>query len=84
MSSVRQKLTVPEVAQRWGVSQDTVRRWIKSGELRYTDAAGVRGGRPHYVIDVADLAAFEARRSGGKTPTPKRRRKKSADVITFF
>jgi hypothetical protein len=79
----RTKLTPPQIAIRYGVSTDKVLAWIRSGELRAMDASTRRGGRPRYLVDVADLAAFEQSRSATPVPTTRRRRA-TADVIEFF
>jgi hypothetical protein len=81
----RCKLTPPEVAQRFGIDPAKVLAWIRSGELRAMNAATTRSGRPRYLIDEADLAAFEMARS--TTPAPKvqrKRRQPRGDVIEFF
>jgi excisionase family DNA binding protein len=46
-------LTTADVAARLGVSLDTVRRWLRSGELK-----GTPFGRAGYRIEDADLQAF--------------------------
>lgn len=81
----RLKLTPPELARRWGISSDKVRAWIRSGKLAAIDAATRPGGRPRFLIDVRDLAAFEAaRRVHTKVPTKRRPRQRDAGVINFF
>ena len=50
-------LTTSDVATRLGVSLDTVRRWLRSGELN-----GTPFGRAGYRIDDADFQAFLALR----------------------
>ena len=50
-------LTTSDVATRLGVSLDTVRRWLRSGELK-----GTPFGRAGYRIDDADFQAFLALR----------------------
>ena len=52
-------LLVDEVAERMRVSVETVRRWIKSGDLAAFAAGGGRGG---YRIRRDDLEAFIERR----------------------
>src|SRR5689334_23354990 len=46
-------LTTSDVAVRLGVSLDTVRRWLRSGELK-----GTPFGRAGYRIEDADFQAF--------------------------
>src|SRR5947209_9077219 len=50
-------LTTSDVATRLGVSLDTVRRWLRSGELKGTPL-----GRAGYRIEDADFQAFLHRR----------------------
>jgi excisionase family DNA binding protein len=57
-------LTVEEVAQRLRVSIETVRTWIRTGELNAIDVG-------KYLIYPADLEDFKQRRST--------RKKKKAD-----
>ena len=52
----RSKTTPPKLAARWGVSEDKVLAWIRSGELRAIDASTRQGGRPRYLIDELDIA----------------------------
>lgn len=58
----RHKITPPELARRWGVSSDKINFFILTGELRAIDASLKRGDRPRYLIDLADVQAFEAAR----------------------
>lgn len=50
-------LTASDVAKRLNVSLDTVRRWLRSGELK-----GSPFGRAGYRIEVADFEEFFNRR----------------------
>jgi len=59
----RTKLTPPELGAKWGVAPDKILGWIRTGELRAMNAASREGGRPRFLIDVADVAAFETRRA---------------------
>jgi hypothetical protein len=68
-------LTVADVARRYRVGEDKVRSWINRGELRAINTATVLCGKPRWVIQPEDLAAFERGRAGGPPPTPRRRRR---------
>ena len=54
-------LTVEEVAELFRVSLETVRRWIRAGDLPVLDLGGPKMG---YRIRRSDLAAFAAQRYG--------------------
>jgi hypothetical protein len=76
-------LTVSDIANRYRVGADKVRSWIARGELAAINTSTVLCGRPRWVIPPDSLAAFEARRRGGPTPKPPRRRKATA-LVDFF
>ena len=57
--------TVGEAAELLGVSTDTVRRWVDSGQLPATKSAG---GRRR--VDGKALARFSTQRAGTPTPGP--------------
>lgn len=48
-------LTVPEVAERTRATEDTVRRWLRTGKLRGRKLGGDRLG---YRVKESDLEAF--------------------------
>ena len=54
-------LTVAQVADRLQVSQETVRRWIRNGDLPVLELGGLKAG---YRVRETDLAAFIAERYG--------------------
>jgi excisionase family DNA binding protein len=54
--------TVDDVAKLLTVHPDTVRNWIKSGELAAIDL----GGRAGYRISEVDLNAFLQKRRGAR------------------
>jgi transposase len=80
----RTKLTPPMIARRFGVSADKIVAWIRSGELRGVNVAAKSNGRPRYVVDEADLAAFELRRTAKPKEAATKRRKANQNVIQFF
>ncbi len=57
----REWLTVDEVADLFRVNIETVRRWIRAGELPVLDLGGPRVG---YRVRRADLDDFIAKRYG--------------------
>jgi excisionase family DNA binding protein len=54
-------LTVAQVAERLQVSQETVRRWIRDGQLPVLELGGLKAG---YRIREDDLAVFIEERYG--------------------
>jgi hypothetical protein len=77
------KLTPPQLARFWGVSADKILVWIHSGELRATNLAMRRSGRPRWRIDLADALAFEAGRAATASPG-RPRRKRPEEIIAYF
>lgn len=55
--------TPAQLAARLGVATRKVHSWIRAGELRAVNIATDPNGRPRWVIDMADLQAFEQRRA---------------------
>jgi len=55
-----------------------------TAELRAIDVASRGSRRPRYRIDPADLAIFENGRAVATKPAPKRRPRRSPEVIQFF
>jgi excisionase family DNA binding protein len=81
----REYLTPPETARLLGVDPAKVIFWIRSGELRASDLATRRAGRPRYRIARTDIEAFLTRRSVVPAPKIARpRRRKDMTVIEFF
>ena len=82
---LRSKLTPPQLAEKWGISPEKVLGWIRSGELRAVNAASRRDGRPRFLIDVDDIAAFEERRAVHSTPRVARKKNHpERNIIEFF
>ncbi len=78
------KITPPRLARRWGIGVDKVFAWIRSGELRAVNAATNPSGRPRFLIDVADIEAFERQRQV-QPPQPVRRlRRRPVGNVTEF
>ena len=77
-------LTPPQVAKRYGVSEEKVIGWVRRGELRAINLAARRTGRPRWKIAFADLMAFESGRSAVPVQRASRPRRKRSDVIEYF
>lgn len=54
--------TTVELGKHWGVSAETVRRWIEAGELDAIDVSGRAAKRPLWRITLTAVRAFEAQR----------------------
>lgn len=83
----RRKLSVPQVARMLGVAENKVTAWIKTGELKAIDLSRLRGQRPRYAIDVADLARFEESRvvvPDNAQPARRLRRRAASGVKQYF
>jgi hypothetical protein len=84
----RRKITPPQVAKLWGIDVNKVLHWIRSGQLKAINGARKASGtKPRYLIDIADLEAFERSRSAvtDATERPARmRRQGQAEVTEYF
>jgi hypothetical protein len=72
--------TTADIARRYRVGEDKVRRWITSGELPAINTSSARCGRPRYVVTADALAAFEAGRSASPPPKQNLRRRRVATI----
>lgn len=72
-------LTPPEIAEQFGVKADTVRNWIKAGDLKAVNVAN-KGRRPAFKVSRQWLDEFVAARMVAATPKTSRRRKSSPDT----
>ncbi len=84
----RTKVSVPYFAKEWGISTAKIIGWIRAGELRAINVAEGPKKRPRYLIDRADIEAFERARTvvpdGGLSTTAKLRRRAAGNVTEFF
>jgi excisionase family DNA binding protein len=73
-------LTPPQVARRYGVSPDTVRGWIVSGDLRAVSVG--KGTRARSRVPADALEEFAAKRPARVAPKapPQRRRRRKVDL----
>ena len=85
MTILRSKLTPPQLGKMWGVSPDKILAFIRSGELRAIDVSSNRGSpRPRYLIDRADIEAFETARTVVPPAPRARRRRKLQNIREYF
>ncbi len=85
--TLRQKSTPPQYAKEISVSPDKVIVFIKSGELKAMDISTDRGSpRPRYLIDRADIIAFEASRAiiPPAAKVKRRRRRRDPAIKEYF
>lgn len=80
----RSYTSVPELAQRLGVSQHTVLGWISRGELQAINVARRSGGRPSWRISPQAIDQFEAARTATPRPVAIRKRRRADPAITEF
>lgn len=81
----RKKVSSPMLAKEWGVSSKKIIAFIENGELRAINVATLPDQRPRYLIDRADIEAFERSREVVPSPAvPRVRRKTSGGVKNYF
>lgn len=79
------RLSVVAVAKRYGVTEETVLVWIRSGELQAVNVSrNPHSRRPRWLISQAALDAFELKRTNNPPTPPIARRKKPAGVVEFY
>jgi hypothetical protein len=76
--------TVRDLALRYRVGEDTVRGWIRSGELRAINRAATKSEQPRWVVTPEALADFERGRQApvAQKNSPRRRRRQPA--VDYF
>ena len=74
----RTKLSPKELATQWGKKPSSIIALIRTGELRAIDVS-VSRGRPRFLIDLADIAIFEERRTI-QPPIPRTRRRRRSSM----
>jgi excisionase family DNA binding protein len=75
-------LDPPDVASLLKCSPDTVRDWIRSGQLRASNVAS--GNRPRWKIQRSDLETFLQTRQADPVPVRRNNRRNNGDVTEFF
>jgi excisionase family DNA binding protein len=77
------RLTPPQVAKRYGVSPDTVRRWIEAGELKAVNIASKKATRPRHRIEPEALAEFDRKRMAKTLPAKPETKRRSRKPDRF-
>jgi excisionase family DNA binding protein len=77
-------LSPPEYARRLGVKPEKVLAWIKSGELRSVNTAAKQSSRPRWRISPESIVIFENGRAAQQPVAPRRRRRRDANVTSYF
>jgi hypothetical protein len=77
-------LTVEDVARRYRVSPDKVRRWLSTGELMGINTSTSLAARPRWVISQASLLEFEKRRCSAPPPKPSCRPRRRTGLVDFY
>ena len=75
--------TTRDIARLCRVGEDTVRGWIRSGELRHQHRHA-RSGRPRYVVLPEHLAEWTRHHEVTAPPKPTPRRRRRTVAIDFF
>jgi hypothetical protein len=86
-TSKRTTTTPPQLAQQWGCAPAKVIGFIRRGELRAINLATHRHNRPRYIIDLADIEAFELSRQvvpDGSASTTRRLRRRAVEPVKEF
>jgi transposase len=72
-ANLPQAYSVQSVARRYGVGQDKVLSWIRSGELEAVNVvSSLAKWRPRWIITPEALERFERRRSSGALQRPRK------------
>lgn len=78
-------LTLPEVAERYGVGLKTVRAWVASGELRTVNVSRSPGSqKPRLRVTADALDRFELLRQSESPSKPTRRKRSRAGVPSYY
>ncbi len=78
------KITPVQLAREYGCDAKTVREWIRTGQLRAIDAAVKPGGRPRFLIDRADVIAFENSRTVRPSTRCPRKKRTPTNIIEYI
>ena len=77
-------LTIEELAKRWNVSANHVRRMIKSGAISAVQISLPTARRKTWRFRLNDVIAWEESRLEHPKPAPARRRRASAGIKEYF
>ncbi len=82
--AISRTMTPPQVARILQVKSDTVRTWIRSGELRGFNVAAPSAQRPRFRVRDEDLQEFMERRELKPAQKSRRRARRSAPSGRYF
>ena len=81
----RATFSIPDVCERYAVSERTVLGWIHSGQLRAINVGRTAGARkPRWRVSAQALEDFETSRTAMPPAPRQRRRRQRDDVIEFY
>jgi hypothetical protein len=75
--------TTADAAKLLRVSEEKIRKWIKSGQLAALDTAEPNSRKPRFVILPDAIERFAAARSPALPPKPTRRKRRTEEVDYF-
>jgi len=77
-------LSISQLAERWGVSENHVRRMVKSGGIVPVQISLPGARRKTWRFRLDDVIAWEESRLEHPNPKPARRRRKNPAVREYF
>jgi hypothetical protein len=86
-NAIRTKISPPELAALWGKKPSTIIALIRCGALPAIDVSLPGAKRRRYLIDLADIETFTARRAvvpPCKSPRIRRPRPTDPDYVNYF
>ncbi len=78
-------LSVRDLCERYGVSEQTILGWIRSGELKAINVGRrLDAKKPRWRVTQEAIAAFEQLRTPTLPPSRAAQRKRPAGIIEFY
>ena len=76
--------TVRDLAKRWRIGVDKVRKFLDRGELVAVNVADSHAAKPQWRIMHESVERFERRRSSQSTTAPQPRRRRTKALVDFY